>query len=290
MRHPLLLLVALGAAGCDQGSSSASVDPLPAPHAAITTTRTISESAPPRHLALVTPRRTVDVKSTGAGLLAELTVSLGAYVQADEPIAVLHNADLRFALELAEATVGSAGARWSEVRHSAEFARDKAKQAAELRDYISGDERHQRRHDAKRAHASAKSARSDLAVEHVRVERLAAQVAALTLRAPFAARVAAVYRSPGQHLLADETVVRLASTEQVIRFAVDAQHIHEFRPGDSVEFVGETDPAVVPAKVTALAPEIDAAGMVIVEATIDQTSSEPTVRTGTRGYVHSTRN
>jgi len=248
-------------------------------------------SAPlrPRYLALVTPRYSVEIKSTVPGQLSELVVGLGDRVEAGQPVALLDNVDLRYELELTEASLVSASARLSELRHAAEFAGQRAQKTAELQDYVSRDEREQRHYDLRRAKALARSARGTLAVEEVRVERLRAQIAALALEAPFAARVAAVYRAPGQQVLAHEPLVRLSSTEYVLRFAIDVGEIGELEIGGALEFVHEGDPGALPARIIALAPEADAAGMIVVEATLVKTEPARIPPAGSQGYVYFVR-
>ena len=234
--------------------------------------------------ALVAPRFTVDLESAGPGQLAELRVSLGDRVAQGEAVAVLDDSDLRYALRLAEARHDSAGARLSASRHDLDYASRRADQASALREYLSEDERDQLHHDLNKARAAKTSARRERGVERVEIERLRAQVEALTLRAPFAAEVAGLYRDPGQRVLAHEPLLRLTSTERVIRFAVDAPDAARFPLGAAIELYSA---AIAPtrAHVVSVAPEIDAAGMVLVEATFDDPAHGAALRPGLRGEV-----
>lgn len=237
------------------------------------------------HLALVVPRYAVDVKTLVAGRIVALPVALGERVEAGEALAVLDNADLRHAVRLAEASGRASQARLADARHSRDFSRDRARQAELLRTHISADELAQRQHELRRAGAAQSTAQGDLGAQRVQLDRLHEQLDGLTLRAPFAAEVAAKYRDPGQSVLADEAVVRLVSTEQVVRFAVDGGEVADFPLGAAIEFDDGTRRATVRGTVVAVAPEVDSANMVLVEASIAAEASTHHLRSGSQGHV-----
>ncbi|HET6584072.1 MAG TPA: HlyD family efflux transporter periplasmic adaptor subunit [Nannocystaceae bacterium] len=236
-----------------------------------------------RWFALVVPRFTIDVGTPVAGHVVEIAVGLGARVQTGDTIAVLDNADLRHALRLAEGHARAARGRLTDAGHTRELSRRKARQATLLGDFISADDRQERGYELRRASAQASSARGEAAAQTAEVDRLRAQLQALDVRAPFAAEVAAIHRDPGQSLRADEPVVRLVSLEQVVRFAVDADEVAAVPLGAAVEFVADDGQTAAAGRVIALAPEVDAARMVIVEAAI--ASESAVLRAGTHGYV-----
>ncbi|MCH9684801.1 MAG: HlyD family efflux transporter periplasmic adaptor subunit [Deltaproteobacteria bacterium] len=288
MRRSSLPVVALWIAACagDPALPPNAADPGPKHIEAPTAP---APQGDPEPLALVVPRHTVALTSTVSGQLYALEVGLGDVVEPGQRLATLVNADLHHAVRLAEASARSSRARLKEARHRERFSRHKARQTESLGEYVSGDERAARRHDARRATAVADSALGELSVEQTTVERLRAQAEALVVRAPFAARVAAVHHDPGQHVPAGEPMLRLVSTEQVVRFAVEAEQLTAFTPGAIVEFSAES--TVLPrllASVHAVAPEVDAAGLVLVEATFIDTDLVAALRSGVHGHVQIT--
>ena len=86
-------------------------------------------------------------------------------------------------------------------------------------------------------------------------------------------------------MLADEAVLRLVSTEQVVRFAIDGGDRHEFPPGAAIEFSYGDGEAAVLGRVVAVAPEVDSANMLLVEASIDRASTTRPLPSGSQGHV-----
>ena len=280
MRRLLLGLV-VACVACDLGASEIA-EPAPAPEEAPGAAAPVVERATPRPVALVVPRHTVEVRASVAGTLAELPVALGDRVAAGDPLARLDNPQLHQAVRLAEAAVRSSGAKLAQAKSEVERSREEAEQSEALAEYVSANERRAAQHDVRRTNAAKKAASSDLYVEKVRVDQMRAQVDALTLVAPFDAEVAALNRDPGQSILAEEPVARLVSTERVVRFAVDAEDVAAYGLGTEVDLTpaGATEPVV--ATVTAIAPEVDVAGMLVLEASLPDGTA---LRTGTRGTV-----
>lgn len=68
--------------------------------------------------------------------------------------------------------------------------------------------------------------------------------------------------------------MRLVSVDRIVRFAVDADRSLDFEIGTSIE-LSSHGRATWSGTVTAVAPEIDSAQMVLVEAVLDAASGEP---------------
>lgn len=245
----------------------------------------LSPQVPSAHLALVVPRFTIELGSPDAAVLAAVA-RLGERVDARAVVATLSNVDLQHALEVAEASAASTASRVTATQQKARLARAESEETAKIEDYVSKVERRRLEHETLQAQASNKAARSELVAEKIQIQRLRDRVAALTLRAPFAAHVAGVHRDPGALLAAGEPIVRLASVELVIRFAVDANEVHEFPIGQRVEFVDASGRIGSDAEVSAISPTTDAAGMVLLEAVLLPTSDGPVIRAGSQGHVH----
>lgn len=237
------------------------------------------------HLSLVVPRFEVELTANTPGHVAELPFGLGDRVAAGAPIAMLVDPDLDHAIRIARAEVEAGGARAAETRSTHEFAGEHADRIEALREHASADERKRTRYEARLAETRATSARRALDIDRARVERLRAQAGALVLRAPFEAELAARYVDPGQRVLADQPVVRLVSTQRVLRTAVPAESAAGYGVGAAIVHVDALSGIATTARVVAVAPEVDAAGLVLIEAWFDDRQPHP--RAGSIGRVHS---
>lgn len=283
-RMRAFVAAALLATACDFGQVE---DAAPAPdqQEAPAAAPAVAARATPRPVALVVPRFTVDVRAAVAGTLAELPVALGDRVAAGDLVARLDNPELHHAVRLAQAAVRSSGARLAQAKSEVERSREQAARSEAIADYVSADELRSRTHEVGRSSAAKRAASSDLQVERVRVDQMLARVEMLDLIAPFDAEVAALYRDPGQSVLGDEPVLRLVSVERVVRFAVDAGQADAFAVGTEVELLPDAGSDAVSARVAAVSPEVDVAGMVVVEAALAGNGPAGALRTGTRGTV-----
>jgi multidrug efflux pump subunit AcrA (membrane-fusion protein) len=283
-RLPALICCLVG--GC---VAAPPVEPAPEGTGVVATQAAVVDPEPPdRYLAAVVPRRSIDVASGVAGELVELPVQLGERVAANAVVARLRNADLEHSVRVARAMADAADARATMQRRTREFATGQAKQVESLRDHVSQDERARALHEARLADASARTGVRELEVERRQTARLRAQNDGLTLRAPFDAEIAAIHRDPGQRVQADEPVLRLVSTELVARFAVPLERLECCSIGTTV-MLAQVGGGVSTARVTAIAPEVDAAGLVLIEAAVSTTSSSGEApRAGGSAYVTTT--
>lgn len=276
------LLVRCGPPAAPQGADTIVVQGHDSPSSPPTGTKTGAEDS---RLGLVTARFTIDLRSTSAGELVELRAGIGDHVERGDVVAVLVDADLEHSIRSTDASAATAAARLDDANLVREFARDRARRIGALAPYVSGDEQLEARHAEARALAAARTARRDLGEDRAVQDRLRARKDALVLRAPFAAEVAASHLDPGQRVLADQPIVRLVSRERIVRFAIDHEVLDRFSVGTAVTFVSAVDGATSSLRIIAIAPEIDAAGMVLVEAGFVDPAAEMGLRSGTRGLV-----
>ena len=189
-------------------------------------------------------------------------------------MALLDDPDLRLAAEAAASNVRVARAELAGARHTRRYSREQLRQSEDLGGYVAANERSRHRHEHDRAAVLTKVAVGEVDSSRLEAERLDTRLDALTLRAPFAAEVAAVYQSPGQLVAPGAAIVRLVSTDRIVRFAVDADRSPDFAIGTTIE-LSSKGRTTWPGTVTAVAPEIDSAQMVLVEAVLDAASDEP---------------
>jgi multidrug resistance efflux pump len=140
-------------------------------------------------------------------------------------------------------------------------ARDLRDRIAALGDVASGAERSTAEHDAAAALAQAASARGHSAERAADASLLEWRIGALEVRAEIGGRVAAEYARPGDAIEAGEPILRIVSDEVSLRFAVPASEASRVAVGRSVAIEGSEICAIV----RRVAPEIDRAGLVLVE-------------------------
>lgn len=229
------------------------------------------EPAPERHVApapaersyvgLVVTGGEIDVAPEVPGRVAELLVRLGDRVNAGDVVTRLENRGLRHELARARAARSAAQADVRVARVRGAHARDLRDRIAALGDVASGAERSTAEHDAAAAQAQAASARGHSAERAADADLLQWRIEALEVRTEIAGRVAAEYVRRGDAIEAGEPIVRIVSDEVSLRFAVPASDASEVAIGSTVTVDASSACAVV----RRIAPEIDRAGMILVE-------------------------
>jgi hypothetical protein len=90
------------------------------------------------------------------------------------------------------------------------------------------------------------------------------------------------YESPGQILGPEARIIRLISDETILRFAVPHADAAAFEVGAALQFTPDGGGRPLTATVKGIAPEVDAASMVLIEAGLDAPES---ARAGISGRV-----
>ena len=238
------------------------------------------------YVGVIVPAASVDISSSVGGKLEELPIPVGEKVLEGDVIAKLANKDLRHQLKLAKAGVNSARSNLNKSRTERNRAKEKASQAEKLGDIVSKEERKDAEFEAKRSEAAEGSVKGQLGQRRAEVARLQAQVDALTVRADFAGVVAAHYESPGQILSAERRIIRLISDETLLRFAVPHAEASAFAVGNTLSFTADGGGKEIVATIKGIAPEVDAASMVLIEATLGDPAA---TRAGVSGRVRLSR-
>ena len=277
-----LFALAVALAGCPASKGPAS-DAEPTPEQTPDDAEPDAEPDADRvYVGVIVPAASVDISSSVGGKLEELPIPVGEKVLEGDVIAKLVNKDLRHQLKLAQAGVNSARSNLNKSRTEKTRAKEKASQAKELGEIVSKEERRDAEFEAKRSEAAEGSVKGQLGQRRAEVSRLQAQVDALTVRADFAGVVAAHYESPGQILAPERRIIRLISDETLLRFAVPHAEASAFAVGNSLSFTPDGGGPEIVATIKGVAPEVDAASMVLIEATLDDPGSS---RAGISGRV-----
>lgn len=234
---------------------------------------------------VVVARHRVDITSRVGGAVATLPVPVGGRVAPGDVVVTLEDPEVRLGLRAAEASARTARSVFAKAQVDGRHARRQHGQAEQLGDVASDDERVQAEHAVARASADEAGARGELALHRVEIERRREQLDALTLSAEFEGRVALHFHAIGEHVPAGTPLVRLVSDDALVRVALPAADAAAVGPGTRLLFRPEGSKAPLTLEVAHVAPEVDAASYVLVEATFVETAPASVPRSGTRGRV-----
>jgi RND family efflux transporter MFP subunit len=217
----------------------------------------------------------VDLAATIEGRISDIKVSAGDQVSEGMIVAMLDDKAARNALAVAKAGLGAAAADASSARIEHALAKDRASRrvgtvnvGGEEVAIVSKEEQAQVGFAAKVAAARASAAGSGAAERAARVEQLKTLLAETQLKAPFTGVVAARYADPGTYVRPGMPIVRIISSSELkVRFAVPEEDARRIHAGQA--YVASLDGRPIPAVVSAVAPEVEAASrMVFVDGTV----------------------
>jgi multidrug efflux pump subunit AcrA (membrane-fusion protein) len=276
-----LVLICVLSAACSDSSSAGNFQ----------FERPIAPSAKPlankrvEHLALVAARSAVVVKSEISGRLSSQEVTLGATVEKGQSLAFISNQRLEHSLAAAAASREAARARLDQARNATSYLSEVREVNESLAESVSRIERRKSGYEADRAKMEERFASSDLAGRAAETRRLQTALDARQVLAPFHAEVAAILCAEGDHVEIGAPLFRLVSKERLVRFALDAEDATSVHIGSKFEFVWQLNRASSSLEVIVeeMAPEVDAAGMILFAAAIAQAEVVPPI--GVRGVV-----
>ncbi len=236
---------------------------------------------------VVVPRDAVDVVVEVAGRLAIVAPEIGDLLEVGATVAVIEARELDEQLAMARARLAAGEAE----RREAAVAVDQAQRRLERRRAaaeIFSREAIEAVADQLEV-AEAVGERVDALVDRDRaeVERIAAQLARATVRAPIRGRLSQQRVAPGSIVRPGDVIARLVAPDSAyIRFAVSPRAIDTFAIGTPVRFVDDSG-AAVSATVARIAPEVDSASaMIFVDADLVQDARAGTIpRAGVVGSV-----
>ena len=281
---PVLLLLTLGlgfVAGARLGTPKAP-DAAPSPSS---TPDLVGDAAdkPPApdsegencFLGAVVPREEADVAAEIDGLVDSIAVRVGDRVDEGDVLAVLDTRALGHQATALEADLQAARAeRRKRVAEAAQSEQEHARRST-LGELVS-------REEIDAARGRMESARAALAVAEAQIRQVEARLAEVsdslersTLRAPFPGLVSRRYLDPGARTATGTPVVRLARLDRLlVRFAVPPEGRSRLTEGTGLTVETVTDGRRFSGVVEQIAPEIDAASLLVfVEARLDVGSS-----------------
>jgi RND family efflux transporter MFP subunit len=262
--------LALCFAGCVAPETPA-VTPAAAPPASKTDDVELVQ-APPGWVGVLLPAGVADVAPTIEGKIDRIQVTVGQSVEKGSSLATFDPSAAREALAIAKGDLKAAQGMVAEASAMAGHARQRL--AAERKLFAKGitaaDDVSAANADRRKAGGAASSAMGQVASARARIEMLERQLKETSLAAPFAGRVALVYRENGALAGPSHPVVRLIDTSKsYVRFAVPSNEAAALGVGHSVDVIVDGLPRALRAHVRHLAPEVDAAtGLVFLEAEI----------------------
>lgn len=240
-----------------------------------------SETSPTAWIAVFVAEHRVDVAAPVAARLSALPVTLGAAVQRGQVIAELRNPSILFSADAAEASLQRARAELARIEVDGQHARRRHAQALALGAVASADEVADAAETLQRTAAAKEGAGAEvqrLLLEH---ERWREQHGSLTVRAEIEGTVALHHHDPGEWVGVGEPLVRIVSATTLLRVAVPIEDAHAVALGTRLEFVADDGEHEAEAVVFRIAPEVDDAGYVLLEARPLGASAKP----GTPGRV-----
>jgi len=233
---------------------------------------------PPGWVGVLLPAGATDVAPTVEGKIDRIQVAVGQSVEKGTALATFDPAAAREALAMAKAELKAAQGAVAEASAMARHARRRLATEKKLyaRGITAADEVSAANADRQKAGGAAASAAGQVAAARARIQQLERQLTETSLAAPFAGRVALVYRENGSLAGPSHPVVRLIDTSKAyVRFAVPQTEAPTIAVGHSVDVVVDGLPRPLRAHVRHLAPEVDAAtGLVFLEAEIVATDAK----------------
>jgi multidrug efflux pump subunit AcrA (membrane-fusion protein) len=285
--RPLLAMLALAAAlGCRDraGDTGGQADPIEAIAPPVGDDGRSDEK--PGFLAALTPKRSRDVMAPYTSASANLAVRLGDAVTTGSVLAHLDDRELRRELDAARAQLRTAQAatRQAEVeKRGAEIVltREKAAEAAGVgarADLAAATQA------VAKAAAAITVARATADERATRIAELQAHLAEMTLVAPIDGSVALIYAQDGARVEEGHPVLRIISSGVLVKFAIPADKVGSVVPGDLVDVRIDRRSELLTARVSHIAPELDAVAQMII-ADADLVNPPADLQPGTIGRI-----
>lgn len=225
----------------------------------------------PSFLGVIVAQRAVDLAPRVEARLAEVRVRLGNSVGRGDCVARLDVAPTRRELAVAQAALRGAQAEVERAGIELAAAQARVAKLEPVERYVAGKDLEEARYEEKLARARVTSAEAQVAERQAQMDLLGAAVAEADVQAPFDGRVAAVYAEAGSIVGPGRPIFRLVDVDKPwVRFAMPQR---EARAVASSRVDVSMEEFIMAATVHKVAPEVDpASGMVIAEATLDETS------------------
>jgi RND family efflux transporter MFP subunit len=225
----------------------------------------------PGFIAVLTPVSSADVMAPYTSASAHLAVRLGDVVTKGQVLARLDDRQLRQELDAARAQARTAQASIGQAQvdqRGAETILARERKAA-AENVSSPADLAAAAQAVDKATAALSFARATADERATKITQLQAHLAEMTLTAPIAGSVAAIYPQDGARVEEGRPVIRLISGGVFVKFAIPADQAGAVKPGDQVDVRVDRRPELLTATVGHVAPELDAvAQMLLADAEI----------------------
>jgi len=239
-------------------------------------------------LAVVVPRRAVNVAAPRDGLLESVEVSLGQVVAEGDTLLTLSDQMLRHDLGIAQAELKVAQGTRNKAAINVERATDRVTRTREKPEVFSPNEVKDAEFELQLVKQELQIADTRIDEQQKRIGRLDRSLEQSVVTAPFSGTISARFLDPGMRLAAHTSVVRLISNDDLlVRFGVPRDVADNLGPGHEITFASEDGWKRAHCVVTHVAPEIDAAlRLVVVEASpVTSGVSRSGLQPGLSGFV-----
>lgn len=278
-----LVLVALAA--CSRTPATGEADGLE-PIAALPDRSDDHLDDKPGFIAVLTPAQSGEVMAPYTSASAQLLVKLGDRVDKGQILARLDDRQLRQELDAARAQLRTAQAAITQAevdKRGAEIVLQRETQA-EAANVSSHADVVSARQAVDKAAAAITVARATADERTTRIAQLQAHLSEMTLTAPIAGRVALIYPQDGARVEEGRPVIRIISGGVFAKFAIPADKVGALKPGDVVDLKLDRRAEPLTAKVSHVAPELDAVAQMII-ADAELVNAPTDLQPGTVGRI-----
>jgi len=220
------------------------------------------------YIGVVFAYRTADVSSELTGVVQSYRIRLGDRLASGQTIASLGSGPLRKDLAMAEAALRAAQAEETKATVEQAQAQLVLERRREVAWALSKEELEGLSTREQLARATVEVARSHVAEQSARVQKMQDDLAKCQIRAPFSGRIGKLHQTEGALVTPGTPIARLVADNDLwVRFAVPPEEAPWAAPGKLADIVVDESGHRTPARVEHVAPEVDeASGMVFAEA------------------------
>lgn len=244
------------------------------------------------YLAVVAPRRALEIGAPRDGVLKSVTAPLGALIPANTALATLETESLMLDLASSRVALKEAEGQRAKATIMVERAKDLRDRIHERPDSFSENERRDAEFNVRVAEEELDIAAAGAERNALDVSRLEDLLRRSEVLAPFEGVVAARYLDAGATVARGASILRLISARDlVVRFALPAELARSIAQGDRAVFITKNSVIETPLEIESVAPEVDAAlEMIIVEAAPLDPETASRLQPGADGRVRVTAN
>lgn len=200
--------------------------------------------------------------ANASGRIDAVFVRTGARVRQGERLLQFDASDSTNSVGMAQAQLSQRASELSRSEARAQAANNQLKRLRASEAWLSKQELDVAVAEARMAEAELQSARAGVGVSRLQLSQQRLRATRQTLTAPFAGIVASIDVAPGGSVVAGQVVVRIASEDRQVRFAVPPAEMRGTGPQRILVQLSGT-PNVVDAVVSGVRPELDPSAQLV---------------------------